>query len=117
MQTIFHITSQSAATAALVAGHYIPDGFAHEGFIHCSFAHQLLNVAAAHFPNRDDLVLLEINPALLDAAVVDENLEGGTELFPHIYGHLPMTAVVQIHPFNRTESGSFYLPVALDSHS
>jgi len=117
MTTIFHITSKKAAAAALAAGHYVPDGFEREGFIHCSYAHQLLRVAAALFSDQTDLVLLEIDLAALDAAVVDENLEGGDELFPHIYGHLPMTAVVQIHPFNRTKSGSFYLPVALDSHS
>jgi uncharacterized protein (DUF952 family) len=41
-------------------------------------------------------VVFEIDPALLSCKVIDENLEGGIELFPHIYGRLPMSAVTRI---------------------
>jgi uncharacterized protein (DUF952 family) len=41
-------------------------------------------------------VLLEIDPSRLSCRIVDENLEGGVELFPHVYGRLPMSAVVGI---------------------
>jgi uncharacterized protein (DUF952 family) len=108
--TLFHITSQTEAKNALAAGSYLPAGFAAERFIHCSYAHQLLKVAELHFPGRDDLVLLEIERAALACPVVDENLEGGAELFPHIYGELPMTAVTRIHPFSRNVDGHFALP-------
>jgi uncharacterized protein (DUF952 family) len=38
---------------------------------------------------------------------VDENLEGGTELFPHIYGRLKMSAVKKVHAFPCDEAGGF----------
>jgi glutathione S-transferase len=42
------------------------------------------------------LVLLEINRAVVQSPIVDENLSGGVELFPHIYGSLPVSAVVAV---------------------
>lgn len=96
MTAIYHITSATAASEAKQSGHYVPEGFAVEGFIHCSYAHQVQGVLNRIFQGRSGLVLLEIDPSLLPCPVVDENLEGGTELFPHIYGRLPMSAVVGI---------------------
>jgi uncharacterized protein (DUF952 family) len=95
---IFHITSRDEANKARTAGEYSPQQFDAEGFIHCSYAHQVNGVIGRRFQDRTDLVLLEIDPAKLDCKVIDENLEGGAELFPHIYGRLPMSAVVQIRP-------------------
>jgi uncharacterized protein (DUF952 family) len=98
LSTIYHITSAREAEIAQHAGEYVPEGFAREGFIHCSYTHQLHGVLQRFFAGRTDLVLLEIDPARLNCPVVDENLQGGTELFPHIYGRLPMSAVVGIRP-------------------
>jgi uncharacterized protein (DUF952 family) len=95
MTSIYHITSASEADAAVKLGTYVPDGFAREGFIHCSYEHQVAAVATRLFQGRTDLVLLEIDPSRLVCSVIDENLEGGVELFPHIYGPLPMSAVVR----------------------
>ena len=78
---------------------YEPAAFGREGFIHCSYAHQVAGVANRIFKGRQDLVLLEIDPARLDCTVVDENLEGGSELFPHIYGRLQMSAVIAVRAF------------------
>src|SRR5215475_596628 len=96
---IYHITSAAAARKAERSGEYVPEAFAVEGFIHCSYAHQVESVMKRIFQGRSDLVVLEIDPARLPCQVVDENLEGGTELFPHIYGRLPMSAVVRIQDF------------------
>jgi uncharacterized protein (DUF952 family) len=93
---IYHITSANEARVAQGSGEYAPRDFQREGFIHCSYEHQVQGVIGRRFQGRTDLVLLEIDPAQLSCKVIDENLEGGTELFPHIYGHLPMTAVVHI---------------------
>src|SRR5689334_24674148 len=90
---IYHITSEREAEEALNSGSYIPQAFEREGFIHCSYAHQVDGVLKRRFQGRSDLVLLEIDCSLLTCKIVDENLEGGTELFPHIYGRLPMAAV------------------------
>jgi uncharacterized protein (DUF952 family) len=95
---IYHITSAAEARNAEQSGEYIPQDFAAEGFIHCSYERQVPVVVANRFEGRRDLVLFEIDPARLPCKVVDENLEGGSELFPHIYGRLPMSAVVRISP-------------------
>jgi uncharacterized protein (DUF952 family) len=108
---LYHITSRQEATAASKSGVYEPAAFAREGFIHCSYAHQVLAVANRIFRGRPDLVLLEIDPAALDCRVVDENLEGGSELFPHIYGRLPMSAVIRTHDFPCDSEGGFSQPL------
>jgi len=65
-----------------------------EGFIHCSFAGQVQTIADLIYRGRDDVVLLTIDPSRLEAEIRVENLEGGDELFPHIYGALSLDAVV-----------------------
>jgi len=92
---IYHITSEAEAKQAQIIGEYAPQAFDAEGFIHCSYAHQVNGVLNRIFKGRTDLVIFEIDPARLPCKVVDENLEGGTELFPHVYGRLPMSAVVR----------------------
>ncbi len=110
MRPIFHITSRREAAAAAMAGEYIPAGFEAEGFVHCSYAHQLTRVADFLFRGRTDLALLEIDPGLLGCKVIDENLDGGAELFPHIYGKVPMSAVVRVLNFPCRGDGRFALP-------
>jgi uncharacterized protein (DUF952 family) len=107
MTRIYHITSKEEAGEAQKAGIYTPTAFPREGFIHCSYAQQVTAVANRIFKGRPDLVLLEIDPAALDCSVINENLEGGSELYPHIYGRLKMSAVVRVHPFPCDEEGKF----------
>ena len=107
MKRLYHITTRQEARAAESAGIYEPVAFAREGFIHCSYAHQVLAVGNRIFRGRRELVLLEIDPALLGCKVVDENLEGGSELYPHIYGRLGMSAVVRIVAFPCDPDGRF----------
>lgn len=109
-RTLYHITTAAEAHAAALDGNYAPDAFAQEGFIHCSYRHQVVGVANRIFRGRTGLVLLEIDPHRLDLKVVEENLEGGAELYPHVYGRLPISAVVGIHELVREANGSFSLP-------
>jgi uncharacterized protein (DUF952 family) len=117
MSSIFHITTTEEADAAARVGSYAPKAFAEEGFIHCSYSHQVGDVANRRFVGRTDLVLLEIEPGRLSCAVLDENLEGGSELFPHIYGRLPMAAVVGTHAFGCGADGRFELPASVERSS
>jgi uncharacterized protein (DUF952 family) len=104
---LFHITSEAEAKEAQRAGEYAPRAFEAEGFIHCSYAHQVPGTLDRIFKGRTDLVVFEIDPSKLPCLVVEENLEGGTQLFPHIYGRLPMSAVVSI-----INTGRFVIPFA-----
>ena len=110
MTTIFHITTMAEASEAAKSGEYAPRAFEREGFIHCSYAHQVCNVANRRFKGQTDLVLFEIDPARVPHRIIDENLEGGTELFPHIYGRLPMSTVMQTHAFLCNDAGEFQFP-------
>lgn len=92
--TILHITSREAWAVAQAA-----DSLASEGFIHCSDPRQVAWVANRRFRGRHDLVLLHIDATRLGCEVVYENLEGGHDLFPHVYGAIPVAAVVHVEPF------------------
>lgn len=104
--TIFHITEPALWADARAAGRYecsTRDAtLAEVGFIHCSFRHQVEMVANFIYDDYDgDLIVLAIDSAQVDAPIREENLEGGDELFPHIYGPLAVTAVIdvsELHP-------------------
>lgn len=104
---IFHITSRSTWDAALGAGIYEAGSLATEGFIHCSTAEQYVWVANQRFRGRTDLVLLHIDPTRLHCEVRYENLEGGETPFPHVYGAIPITAVLNVTPFLPGADGTF----------
>jgi uncharacterized protein (DUF952 family) len=114
---LYHITSVGEAATAGRTGTYTPTTFGLDGFVHCSHPHQVIATANRIFRGRSDLVLLEIDSTQLQCPVVDENLEGGAELFPHVYGPLPMAAVVQVHVLACDESGRFLLPSISTIHS
>jgi len=79
---------------------YEPAAFPSDGFIHCSTASQLSAVARNVYPGRTDLVLLTIDPDLLDeGALVYEDLYGHGE-FPHIYTRLRLDAIVATEPYD-----------------
>lgn len=74
-----------------------------DGYIHMSTADQLDETLAKHFAGQTALVIAEIDLALLGAAVRWEESRGG-QLFPHLYGTLPMTAVIRVD--GRADGGS-----------
>jgi uncharacterized protein (DUF952 family) len=63
-----------------------------DGYIHLSTANQLEETLAKHFAERTDLTIAEIDLTALDDTVRWE-VSRGDQLFPHIYGVLPMRAV------------------------
>ena len=109
---IFHITEAKRWEAANEAGSYQPEMFATEGFIHCSTRDQVITVADARFRGQQGLVLLLIDTDKVKPEIVYENLEGGAQLFPHIYGELNTDAVVEVAPFEPCADGYFKLPAS-----
>ena len=100
---LFHVALLADWEAAQQAGDYrvstIGRSLEDEGFLHASFAHQWRGVLAAYYAEVDEpLVLLEVDPALLDVPVVVETPEGADQAFPHLYGPLPVAAVVDVRP-------------------
>jgi uncharacterized protein (DUF952 family) len=108
---IFHIALAKEWSDAIEA--YRPWRFEEDGFIHCSTASQIMRVARERFRGRADLVLLRIDPELVDREVRLENLEGEDELFPHIYGELDLSAVTGLEPLVVGADGEFVTPTLL----
>ncbi|MGW0419993.1 DUF952 domain-containing protein [Streptomyces sp. NPDC003015] len=100
---IVHLTERSLWEEARVRGTYEISTrgrtLQEEGFIHCSTREQLPATAARFFAGVPDLVLLVIDPARLDVPLKYEAPEPGAEEFPHIYGPLPVDAVVDVEPW------------------
>lgn len=100
---IFHVTTARDWADAQAAGEYRRStrgkSFDEVGFIHCSHAHQIDRIRDIVYGDATEpLVVLAIDPDRLHAPVVDESLDGIGELFPHIYGPVPLDAVVDVRP-------------------
>ncbi|OZM73152.1 glutathione S-transferase [Amycolatopsis antarctica] len=86
------------------------------GFVHCSDRGTLHLPANALYAGRADLVLLEIDETRLDVPVRWEPgvpPAPGAPWFPHVYGPVPLNAVVAVHEFLPGPDGVFTLPPAL----
>lgn len=98
MERIFHIAREDDWVAAQSERLYrvstLGRTLEEEGFIHCALRHQVERIANAFYRDVPRLVLLVIEPERIDSEIRYENLEGGSELFPHIYGPLPIEAIV-----------------------
>lgn len=92
--TLLHIARNEDLATAKSTGRYRAASLDSEGFLHCCHPPQLSGVLDRWFRGSVELTLLTIDPEALDAQLVFENTSGGTELFPHIYGDLPMAAIV-----------------------
>jgi len=79
-----------------------------DGFIHFSTAGQAPDTAAKWFAGRDDLTLAAIDAEALGGALRWEPSRGGA-LFPHLYGPLPMSAVVWSRPLRLGPDGRHVL--------
>ena len=77
-----------------------------DGFIHFSTASQVRDSARKHRKGEPDLLLLEVDAERLGPALRWEPARGG-EMFPHLYGPLPLAAVCRSAP----------LPLAGGEHS
>lgn len=106
---IFHITTKAAWDEAARAGSYRADTLETEGFIHCSGADQMADVANVRFRGREDLVLLWIDPDRVHAEIKYEDASDGSGTFPHIYGPLDIDAVARVTEY-RERDGTFEAP-------
>jgi beta-hydroxylase len=66
-----------------------------DGYIHMSNADQVQATLDKHFDGASGLVIAEVDLAVLGDTVKWEVARSGA-LFPHIYGPLPMAAVVGV---------------------
>lgn len=97
-EPIYHVVERRRWEEAEAAGRYRWSSrdlrYEEQGFVHCSFAHQLPAVLERYGDLAwSDLVILELDPHALP--VVIEDMGDGPS--PHVYGELTLDAVVRVH--------------------
>jgi uncharacterized protein (DUF952 family) len=80
-----------------------------DGYLHFSTAEQVRETAARHFADQSDLLLIAIDGDSLGDALRYEPSRGG-DLFPHLYAHLPLSAVRWVKPLPLGANGQHIFP-------
>jgi glutathione S-transferase len=108
-QWIYHLALADEWRTAKACGEYRRStrGLSLEqvGFIHASGAHQVEATFRRFYADAEAVVLLTLDPARLDAPLRWEAAPDSAELFPHIYGPLPVGAVRLAEPFGPVPFG------------
>jgi uncharacterized protein (DUF952 family) len=110
MTTIYRIISKADWAAATAAGAFT--GTAHDlrdGFIHFSTAAQAPETAEKHYAGLTDLLLLYIRDTALTAPLKWEKSRND-DLFPHLYGSLPVSAVHRVESLPLDAAGRHLFP-------
>lgn len=80
-----------------------------DGYIHFSTAAQVEETASRHFSGQDDLLLVAVDGGALGDKLVFEPSRGG-DLFPHLYGELPLGTVLWETPLTLDDEGAHQFP-------
>ena len=114
MATVYKIVSADLWRAAEDSGVFAGAGIdLHDGFIHLSTGAQARRTAQLYFAGRDNLVLVAADGASLGDALKYEPSRDG-DLFPHLYGPLPLTAVLSARPLPVGTDGNHIFPEDVD---
>lgn len=116
--TVYHIATDAAWQAAQASGLYRAESLATEGFIHCSTADQVLPVANRFYGGQPGLVLLAVRAADLGDRLVVEAPAAADDVFaaqqfPHVYGPIPVEAVLAAIPMPPNADGTFGWPAKM----
>lgn len=101
IERYFHFVTQKQWDASVSAGIHAPPSLDTEGFVHLSTAEQVARTVERHYRDVRDLLIIELDPERFDADVVFEEGEPG-ERFPHLFGPVPLVAVVDVKPWSRS---------------
>jgi uncharacterized protein (DUF952 family)/GNAT superfamily N-acetyltransferase len=99
---LLHLIEPAAWRAALGVGAVRPPSLESAGFVHLSTPDQVHLPAERLYPGRRDLAVLVVDPArLTDPVRVEDGVpaDPGGMQFPHLYGPLPVSAVVAVVPY------------------
>lgn len=107
---LVHLCSAGDWSAAQARGDVRPESLGSAGFIHLSTPEQVHLPANRLYRGRDDLVLLHVDPARLNAPLRWEPgvaTDPQAMLFPHLYGPLPLHAVINVTTYRPDSDGTF----------
>ena len=107
---IYHVCAGADWRAAQRAGQYTGSlDDARDGFIHFSTRAQVYTSTEKHRPGQAGLVLLTVRVADLGEALAWEPSRGG-QLFPHLYGPLPVSAAAEVSDLPLDADGVHIFP-------
>jgi uncharacterized protein (DUF952 family) len=95
MNHIYHITKSNWWNRFSTSDDYESETLREEGFIHCSTREQVEGVLERYYANQKELLLLHINPSLLNTELKYEVATFG-QSFPHVYGKINRDAIVKV---------------------
>lgn len=107
---LVHLCTADEWSAARSRGELRPESLASTGFIHLSTPEQVHLPANRLYRGRGDLLLLHVDPARLGSPVRWEPgvpTDPESMLFPHLYGPLPVAAVINVTGYQPAADGSF----------
>jgi uncharacterized protein (DUF952 family) len=107
---LVHLCSNDEWLAAQALGEHRPGSLETSGFVHLSTPEQVHLPANRLYAGRTDLVLLRIDPARLSSPVRwDPGVPGDPDgmVFPHLYGELPLHAVINVTRYLPGDDGRF----------
>ena len=110
VDVLVHLCTAQEWQAARRSGALRPDSLDATGFVHLSSPEQVHLPANRLYAGRTDLMLLRIDAARLSSPVrwepgVPTDPDG--MVFPHLYGPLPVVAVISVTPYLPDGSGRF----------
>lgn len=94
---LYHLATPAERTAADREGAIAPPSLATEGFVHCSWGHQVAGTLAKHFASVPVVVALRLDPTRISGLVEEDSYQSG-QAFPHVYGPIPTAAVLDAVP-------------------
>lgn len=80
-----------------------------DGYLHFSTGKQVRETAERHFAGQNDLVLVAVAADSLGTQLRYEPSRGG-DLFPHLYGPLPLASVIWVKPLLLGSDGRHVFP-------
>ena len=114
MTTVYKIVAVDLWQAAEASGAFTGAGIdLNDGFIHLSTAGQARRTAQLYFKGHGNLVLVAADGASLGDALKYEPSRDG-DLFPHLYGPLPLAAVLSVRPLPVGSDGNHVFPEDID---
>lgn len=116
---LLHAALPADWEAALETGayHWSTRGrtLAEVGFVHLAYPEQLDGVVERFYADVDALVILVVDRARLSDPVIDEPpAPGVAERFPHLYGPLPLDAVVRTVQWSASSGATARSTVGVD---
>jgi uncharacterized protein (DUF952 family) len=110
MSVLLHICSRADWSHAQQHGEHRPDSLASAGFVHLSTPNQVHLPASRLYAGRTDLLLLHVDASRLEAPLrwePGDATDPAAMVFPHLYGPLPVHAVIAVTDYRAGPDGRF----------